>query len=199
MIGQRQIGFRQEYRSRILGWYHGYVHVVIIYAMGAAAFYVYVAHIHAVTALEWLTVPLTFLFTNVFEWAIHRYVMHRHPREIVRRVMAGLVPAIRVFALNDLKTRRAMPRSSRGLVARQFRLVERHLFPERLGNARPRLEGRVVVLDRRIGRQIDLCRHRPVQDRIEICIGDAKAVEQILPARAVAAAAIDVICGPQKS
>jgi hypothetical protein len=25
MIGQRQIGFRQEYRSRILGWYHGYV------------------------------------------------------------------------------------------------------------------------------------------------------------------------------
>jgi hypothetical protein len=38
MIGQRQIGFRQEYRSRILGWYHGYVHVVIIYAMGAAAF-----------------------------------------------------------------------------------------------------------------------------------------------------------------
>ena len=40
MIGRRQIGFRQEYRSRILGWYHGYVHVVIIYAMGAAAFYV---------------------------------------------------------------------------------------------------------------------------------------------------------------
>jgi uncharacterized protein (DUF2062 family) len=77
MIGQRQIGFRQEYRSRILGWYHGYVHVVIIYAMGAAAFYVYVAHIHAVSALEWLTVPLTFLFTNVFEWAVHRYIMHR--------------------------------------------------------------------------------------------------------------------------
>ncbi len=77
MIGQRQIGFRQEYRSRILGWYHGYVHVAIIYAMGAAAFYVYVGHIHAVSALEWLTVPLTFLFTNVFEWAVHRYIMHR--------------------------------------------------------------------------------------------------------------------------
>ena len=77
MIGQRQIGFRQEYRSRILGWYDGYVHVVIIYAMGAAAFYVYVAHIHDVSALEWLTVPLTFLFTNVFEWAVHKYIMHR--------------------------------------------------------------------------------------------------------------------------
>src|SRR5215470_16364571 len=46
MIGQRQIDFRQEYRSRIIGWYDGYFHIAIIYAMGAAAFYVYVAHIH---------------------------------------------------------------------------------------------------------------------------------------------------------
>jgi len=29
MISQRQIGFRQDYRSRILGWYHGYVHVAM--------------------------------------------------------------------------------------------------------------------------------------------------------------------------
>jgi len=77
MISQRQIDFRQEYRSRIIGWYDGYLHIVIIYAMGAAAYYVYVAHIHNVTWLEWLTVPLTFLFTNLFEWAVHKYVMHR--------------------------------------------------------------------------------------------------------------------------
>jgi fatty acid hydroxylase family protein len=77
MIGQRQVDFRTEYRSRIRGWYDGYFHIVIIYAMGAAAFYIYVAHIHSVTPLEWLTVPLTFLFTNIFEWAVHKYVMHR--------------------------------------------------------------------------------------------------------------------------
>ena len=77
MISQRQIDFRQEYRLRILGWYDGYLHVVIIYAMGAAAFYVYVEHIHRVTTLEWLTVPLTFLFTNLFEWAVHKFIMHR--------------------------------------------------------------------------------------------------------------------------
>src|SRR5438105_15491496 len=77
MISQRQIAFRQEYRSRILGWYDGYFHIAIIYAMGAAAFYIYVRHIQGVTLLEWLTVPLTFLFTNLFEWAVHRYVMHR--------------------------------------------------------------------------------------------------------------------------
>ena len=38
MISQRQIDFRQEYRSRIMGWYDGYFHIAIIYAMGAAAF-----------------------------------------------------------------------------------------------------------------------------------------------------------------
>src|ERR1700730_7047905 len=62
MIGQRQVDFRHEYRSRILGWYDGYFHIAIIYTMGAAAFYIYVEHIHGVSALEWLTVPLTFLF-----------------------------------------------------------------------------------------------------------------------------------------
>ena len=72
MITERQKAFRQEYRSRIMGWYDGYVHVIIIYAMGAAAFYIYVEHISNVTWLEWLTVPLTFLFTNFFEWAVHQ-------------------------------------------------------------------------------------------------------------------------------
>ena len=77
MITDRQKAFRQEYRSRIVGWYDGYVHILIIYAMGAAAFYIYVAHIHNVTWLEWLTLPLTFFFTNIFEWAVHRFIMHR--------------------------------------------------------------------------------------------------------------------------
>ena len=77
MISPRQIAFRNEYRSRILGWYDGYFHIFIIYAMGGAAFYIYVEHIHDVTLLEWLTVPLTFFFTNIFEWAVHKFIMHR--------------------------------------------------------------------------------------------------------------------------
>jgi len=40
MISPGQIAFRNEYRSRILGWYDGYFHIFIIYAMGAAAFYI---------------------------------------------------------------------------------------------------------------------------------------------------------------
>src|SRR5258708_22086451 len=77
MIHPRQIAFRNEYRSRILGWYDGYCQIFTIYAMGAAAFYIYVEHIHDVTLLEWLPVPLTFFFTNVFEWAVHKFIMHR--------------------------------------------------------------------------------------------------------------------------
>ena len=77
MVTERQKAFRQEYRSRIMGWYDGYLHIAIIYAMGAAAFTIYLQHLHNVRPLEWLAIPITFLFTNVFEWAVHRYVMHR--------------------------------------------------------------------------------------------------------------------------
>jgi len=34
MITERQKAFRQEYRSRIVGWYDGYIHILIIYAIG---------------------------------------------------------------------------------------------------------------------------------------------------------------------
>ncbi len=77
MISDRQKAYRQEYRSRIMGFYDGYLHIVIIYAMGAAAFYIYLQHIHNVSWVEWLAVPVTFLFTNLFEWAVHKYIMHR--------------------------------------------------------------------------------------------------------------------------
>jgi len=76
----KQRNYRAEYRSRIVGWYNGYFHVVVIYALGAAAFYVYVAHIENVQTWEWLTIPVVFLLCNFFEWWVHRYVMHR-PRK----------------------------------------------------------------------------------------------------------------------
>ena len=66
MISERQKAFRQEYRSRIVGWYDGYVHILIIYAMGAAAFYIYVQHIHNVT---WLGMA-----DRAFDVLVHQYV-----------------------------------------------------------------------------------------------------------------------------
>jgi hypothetical protein len=77
MMTQRQADFRKEYRSRIAGWYNGYFHIVVIYLMGGAALAYYIQHITAVQWWEWLTIPLVFLLCNVFEWVVHRYVMHR--------------------------------------------------------------------------------------------------------------------------
>ena len=77
MMSERQRKFREEYRSRIAGWYNGYVHVAVIYGIGVAAFAVYISHIQNVLWWEWLTVPAVLLLCNIFEWSIHRYVMHR--------------------------------------------------------------------------------------------------------------------------
>lgn len=43
----KQRAYRAEYRSRIVRWW------------------------------EWLTIPVVFVLCNVFEWWVHRYVMHR--------------------------------------------------------------------------------------------------------------------------
>jgi hypothetical protein len=77
MLSQRQADFRREYRSRIAGWYNGYFHVAVIYLMGGSALYYYVQHLQAVAWWEWLTIPVLFAVCNLFEWAVHRYVMHR--------------------------------------------------------------------------------------------------------------------------
>ncbi|MEQ8603653.1 MAG: hypothetical protein RIB45_10050 [Marivibrio sp.] len=73
----RQRGFREEYRRRIAGWYNGWLHVAVIYTIGAAAFYIYVANISNVMWWEWITIPVVFLICNIFEWFLHRHVMHR--------------------------------------------------------------------------------------------------------------------------
>jgi hypothetical protein len=77
MMSERQARFREEYRSRIVGWYNGYFHVAVIYALGAASLWYVLAHVRDVAWWEWLTIPIVAFLANVFEWAVHRYVMHR--------------------------------------------------------------------------------------------------------------------------
>ena len=80
MISARQQAFRQQYRARIAGWYNGWLHVAVIYGIGAAAMALYVSQMDRIRWWEWLTIPVVGLACNVFEWALHRYVMHR-PRQ----------------------------------------------------------------------------------------------------------------------
>ena len=73
----RQRKYRATYRERVVGWYNGWLHVVLIYTIGFTALYVYLANVHDVKWWEYLTIPAVFLIANFFEWAVHRFVMHR--------------------------------------------------------------------------------------------------------------------------
>ncbi|MEI6202485.1 MAG: fatty acid hydroxylase family protein, partial [Enhydrobacter sp.] len=75
-MSDRQRKYRETYRQRVTGWYNGWLHIALIYTIGFTELYIYTANLKNVTALEWLTVPVTFLFCNFFEWWLHRYVMH---------------------------------------------------------------------------------------------------------------------------
>ena len=44
---------------------------------GLGAMFVYLSHIQQVQWWQWLTIPIVFLIANIFEWWIHRHVMHR--------------------------------------------------------------------------------------------------------------------------
>jgi hypothetical protein len=79
-MSDRQRRYREEYRQRIVGWYNGWLHVAVIYAIGLTALYVYATNLHGVTWWEWLTIPVVALLCNIFEWALHRHVMHRPMR-----------------------------------------------------------------------------------------------------------------------
>ena len=76
----KQRNYRAEYRSRIAGWYNGWLHVAVIYGIGLTAMFIYFQNIQSVAWWEWLTIPVVFLLCNIFEWAIHRHVMHRPVR-----------------------------------------------------------------------------------------------------------------------
>ncbi len=77
MMSRRQAAFREDYRQRISPWYDGWGHVALIYAIGGATLWYAESRIHAPGWAEWLVVPVVFLLCNLFEWWIHRFVMHR--------------------------------------------------------------------------------------------------------------------------
>ena len=77
---QRQAAFRDDYRTRIARFYNGPLHVLMIFAIGIATIWYCARQIRGPAWYEWLVIPLAFLVGNLFEWWIHRFVMHR-PRK----------------------------------------------------------------------------------------------------------------------
>ena len=76
MMSERQRQFRAQYRQRIEPWYNGFVHVLVMYAVGITALN-YCARQLQDPTLEWLMVLPVALAGNFIEWAMHKYVMHR--------------------------------------------------------------------------------------------------------------------------
>ena len=74
---KRQAAFREDFRNRISKLYSGPGHVFMIYAIGIAAIFYCVRQIQDPAWFEWLIVPVAFAIANLFEWWIHRFVMHR--------------------------------------------------------------------------------------------------------------------------
>jgi Fatty acid hydroxylase superfamily len=76
-MSKRQAAFRADYRGKISRFYSGPGHVFTIYAIGFSAIWYCARQIAMPAWYEWLIVPVAFGIANLFEWWIHRYVMHR--------------------------------------------------------------------------------------------------------------------------
>ncbi|HEX2943406.1 MAG TPA: hypothetical protein VHO91_20295 [Rhodopila sp.] len=76
-MSRRQAAFREEFRARIAPAYAGWVHVALIFALGAAAIWYSARQLTSPAWYEYLVIPAAFCISNIFEWWIHKYVMHR--------------------------------------------------------------------------------------------------------------------------
>jgi hypothetical protein len=76
-ISRRQQAFRADFRAKIAALYHGWLHVFMIYAIGGAAIWFAARQVDGALWWEFLIIPAAFVIANVFEWWIHKYVMHR--------------------------------------------------------------------------------------------------------------------------
>ena len=74
---EKLIKFRKSYREQIDGWYNGSLHVAIIYSIGGLLLYYYITSLNSIVPLELIIIPITFIVSNIFEWALHKYVMHK--------------------------------------------------------------------------------------------------------------------------
>jgi hypothetical protein len=76
MMTERQRKFRELYMSQISPWYHGLVHIGVMYAAGVGSIAWCISRMQGAT-WEWLLVVPVAIAGNFVEWGMHRYVMHR--------------------------------------------------------------------------------------------------------------------------
>ena len=76
MITQRQSRFREQYVAQISPWYHGLLHIGVMYGAGLLILGWCVSQLQSPT-WEWgLIIPIA-IAGNFAEWAMHLHIMHR--------------------------------------------------------------------------------------------------------------------------
>ena len=78
--------FRANFRKQHIGrLYHGWLHLGFTTGVCVSVIAISLGQLGRVGALEWLTVPLTFLYANLVEYWGHRGPMH-HPLRGLRLI-----------------------------------------------------------------------------------------------------------------
>ena len=77
MMTERQRRFREQYVAAISPWYSGLLHVGVMYLVGISAIAWCVSRMQN-AGWEWLLVLPVAIAGNFFEWAMHKFAMHRH-------------------------------------------------------------------------------------------------------------------------
>ena len=89
MIPAGVAAFRETFqRERIPRNYSGVLHLALTVGASAIVMVYCVLHLRDIRALEWLTIPATFLYANLTEYFTHRVPMHR-PIPGLTKVFAG--------------------------------------------------------------------------------------------------------------
>ena len=75
--------YREAYRrEHVPASYHGALHLLFTFGVGGVALLSCVLALRDVQPLEWLTVPLTALYSNLAEYGGHRGPMHHRARAL---------------------------------------------------------------------------------------------------------------------
>ena len=106
--------YRELYRDQqIPAGYDGRLHLAFTFGVGSLALLACLWQLRAVQTLEWLTVPLAWLYANLAEYLGHRFPMHRPWRglDLVYRRHAGQHHRFfshQAMPLDDLRDLRAV-------------------------------------------------------------------------------------------
>ena len=72
--------FREQYRSKIPRYYIGWVHFMMTTVIAFSMIITGILMLDNVQDIEWITVPLAFLYTNLIEYLGHKGPMHHQKK-----------------------------------------------------------------------------------------------------------------------